>query len=248
MGDNYLCALHSNQKCQPQTSWIIHLTLVVILQTLFKRNSNLLTLNRKPCLIFVAVLRNLDVAVLLDWSTSFRDDHWNYILDYVRGFVDRLGISPDPRGTHVCLIGYSSSASVVFNFKAPQNVAYVKGRLNGVTRQAGYRRPDKALELGRSNLFTVTGGARQGAKRVNYTFSLVILPVDLVIQLLESTVMDLYRKLYKMVSAFNHINRESLRYILLFSIFNWFLNVLSLLQQVFLSASIYRFHYIFNLM
>ena len=81
--------------------------------------------------------------------------------------MDRLGISPDPRATHVSMIGYSSSASVVFNFKAPQNVAYVRGRLNGVTRQAGYRRPDKALELARSNLFTASGGARQGAKRVN---------------------------------------------------------------------------------
>ena len=113
------------------------------------------------------MLRNLDVAVLFDWSTSFRDDHWDYILNYVRGFVDRLGISPDPRATHVSMIGYSSSPSVIFNFKAPQNVAYIRGRLNGVTRQGGYRRPDKALELARSDLFTVTGGARPGAKRVS---------------------------------------------------------------------------------
>ena len=88
-------------------------------------------------------------------------------MNYVRGFVDRLGISPDPRATHVSMIGYSSSPSVVFNFKAPQNVAYVKGRLNSVTRQAGYRRPDKALQLAKSDLFTVAGGARDGAERVS---------------------------------------------------------------------------------
>ena len=117
--------------------------------------------------MFPAKLRLFDVAVLFDWSTSFRDVHWNYVLNYVRGFVDRLGISPNPRGTHVSMIGYSSSASVVFNFKAPQNVAYVKGRLNGVTRQAGYRRPDKALELARSDLFTASGGVRQGSRRVS---------------------------------------------------------------------------------
>ena len=113
-------------------------------------------------------LRLLDVAVLFDWSSSFRNDHWNYILNYVRGFVDKLGISPDPRATHVSMIGYSSSASVVFNFKAPQNVAYVRGRLNGATRQAGYRRPDKALERASSDLFTTSGGARQGAQKVNF--------------------------------------------------------------------------------
>ena len=113
------------------------------------------------------VLRNLDVAVLFDWSTSSHDDHWNYILNYVRGFVDKLGISPDSRATHVSMIGYSSSPSVVFNFKAPQNVPYVRRRLSGVTQQRGYRRPDKALELAQSDLFTVAGGARPGAKRVS---------------------------------------------------------------------------------
>ena len=123
-------------------------------------------MQNKVVFFFAAVLRDLDVAVLFDWSSSFRDDHWNYILNYVRGFVDRLGISPDPRPTHVSMIGYSSSASVVFNFKTPQNNAYVKGLLNGVRRQAGYRRPDKALELARSDLFTTSGGARQGSKRV----------------------------------------------------------------------------------
>ena len=113
-------------------------------------------------------LRLLDVAVLFDWSSSFRDDYWNYILNYVRGFVDRLGISPDPRATHVSMIGYSSSPSVIFNFKAPQNVGYVRGRLNGVTRQAGYRRPDKALELARTALFTASGGYRTRAEKVSW--------------------------------------------------------------------------------
>ena len=65
------------------------------------------------------------------------------------------------------LIGYSSSAGVVFNFKAPQNVNDVKRRIDGLTRQAGYRRPDEALKLASSDLFTPAGGARDGARRVN---------------------------------------------------------------------------------
>ena len=82
--------------------------------------------------------------------------------------MNRLGISPDPRATHMSMIGYSASARLVFNFKAPQNVAYVRGRLNSVTRQGGYRRPDKALELAKSELFTANGGARQDAEKVRW--------------------------------------------------------------------------------
>ena len=111
--------------------------------------------------------RNLDVAVLFDWSTSFRDDHWKYILNYVQDFTDRLGIADYFRATHLSMIGYSSSASVLFDFNAPQNSAAVRRRLSSITRQAGYRRPDKALELARTALFTANGGARQGAQRVS---------------------------------------------------------------------------------
>ena len=64
------------------------------------------------------------------------------------------------------LIGYSSSAGVVFNFKAPQDVNDVKRRIDGLTRSAGYRRPDAALKLASSDLFTPAGGARDGAKKV----------------------------------------------------------------------------------
>ena len=111
------------------------------------------------------------MAVLFDWSSSFRDDHWNYTLNYAKAFVERLGISSHPKGTHVSMIGYSSSPQVVFNFKVPQNMIYITERLRTVTRQAGYRRPDRALDLARTDLFTASGGARQGAKRVILSFS-----------------------------------------------------------------------------
>ena len=122
---------------------------------------------RDTFIAFAVQLRLLDVAVLFDWSTSFRGGYWNFILNYVRGFVNKLGISPDPRATHVSMIGYSSSPSVIFNFKAPQNIAYVRRRLNSVTRQPGYRRPDKALELARTALFTASGGYRMRAQKVS---------------------------------------------------------------------------------
>ena len=66
------------------------------------------------------------------------------------------------------LIGYSYSAGVVFNFKSPQNANDVKRRIDGLTRQAGYRRPDEALKLASSDLFTPAGGARDGARKVKF--------------------------------------------------------------------------------
>ena len=110
--------------------------------------------------------RPLDVAILVDWSTYYTIEYWQYILSYLKNYVDELGISPDSKGNHVSLIGYSSSAGVVFNFKSPQNVNDVKRRIDEMTRQVGYRRPDEALKLASSDLFTPSGGARDGARRV----------------------------------------------------------------------------------
>ena len=111
--------------------------------------------------------RPLDVAILVDWSTYYTNQYWQYIQSYLRSYVDQLGISPGSKGNHVSLIGYSSSARVVFNFNAPQNGNNVNGRIDGLTRQAGYRRPDEALKLVSSDIFTTAGGARQGARRVS---------------------------------------------------------------------------------
>ena len=123
--------------------------------------------------------RFLDVAILVDWSTYYTDEYWQYILSYLKSYVDQLGISPDSKGNHVSLIGYSSSAGVVFNFKAPRNVNDVKRRIDGLTRQAGYRRPDEALKLASSVLFTPSGGVRDGTRKVcsrySYTKDLFVL-------------------------------------------------------------------------
>ena len=65
------------------------------------------------------------------------------------------------------MIGYSSSAEVVFNFTVSQNSNDLKKRIDGVTRQAGYRRPDKALKLAISDMFTPYGGERDVSQRVS---------------------------------------------------------------------------------
>lgn len=111
--------------------------------------------------------RVLDVAVLFDWSSSLHDDHWTSTLNYVEQFVERLNISPDPKGVHVSIAGYSSSPQIVFNFKAPQNMDYVRQRLRIITRQPGYRRPDKALDLARKVMFTESAGTRKESEKVN---------------------------------------------------------------------------------
>ena len=123
---------------------------------------------RNNFLIISVKDRPLDVAILVDRSTYYTNEQWQYILSYLRSYVDQIRISPDPKGNHVSLICYSSSAAVMFNFNAPQNVDDVKRRIDGLIRQAGYRRPDEALKLASSDLFTPSGGARDGARKVCY--------------------------------------------------------------------------------
>ena len=112
----------------------------------------------------------------MDWSDSFRDEHWRYILNYLRGFVNGLGVSADrAKGTWVSLIGYSSTASVVFNFNGGQNLDQVRRQIDSLWRQAGYRNPNAALQLARNRIFTTAGGSRNNARKVCSYFEVLLL-------------------------------------------------------------------------
>ena len=135
----------------------------------FFLNEECVLLNKSNCLFFNLIYledRPLDVAILVDWSTYYTFEYWRDILNFLRSFIDQLRISPGSKGNHVSLVGYSSSARVVFNFKAPQNANDVRIRIGGLKRQVGYRRPDEALKLASSDIFTTAGGARDGSRRV----------------------------------------------------------------------------------
>ena len=128
----WVVVFKNNVKIQKQNNTkfsllvVLHVNFFCFKEILFIRKATE-HFYKDTSITFAVQLRLLDVAVLFDWSSSFRDDYWNYILTYVRGFVDRLGISPDPRATHVSMIGYSSSPSVIFNFKAPSKCWLCQG-------------------------------------------------------------------------------------------------------------------------
>lgn len=106
------------------------------------------------------------MAILVDWSTYHPERYWQDILSYLGNFVEQLGISPNSNGNHVSLIGYSSAARVVFSFKDSQNVNEIQRRIKGLDRHVGYRRPDEALKLAGSDIFTQAGGVRDVARKV----------------------------------------------------------------------------------
>ena len=111
----------------------------------------------------------MDVAILVDWSTYFTEAYWQYILTFLRNYVDGLYSLPEAQtgGVRVALIGYSNTARVVFDFNSGTNAAYIKNQIDSLRRQAGYRRPDMALVVARRDLFISAGGARPGARRVS---------------------------------------------------------------------------------
>ena len=127
---------------------------------------------------FLTVLsqpRPLDVAILLDWSSSFTTSQWNYILTYLRDYIQGLKISSDARGARVALIGYSSDARIVFDFNFGQAMADVYRRIASIRQQAGYRSPRSALLLART-LFSTANGARIGSRRVMLSLNLYFTP------------------------------------------------------------------------
>ena len=114
----------------------------------------------------------LDLAILIDRSLAKDAGRWRWVLYYLRNFVNNLGISPTAEGTRVGLIGFDGSASVVLTFNQLRNdqinAAEVLRYINGIRFQAGYRNPVNALRLARTRLFTVSGGARIGSRRVSF--------------------------------------------------------------------------------
>ena len=133
--------------------------------------------NENKLLVYSSAPRRpLDVAILVDWSNSFRNEHWQYIVNYLRRFIERLGVSADrAKGTWVSFIGYSSTANVVFNFNGGQNLDQIRNQINSLQRQAGYRNPDVALRLARSNIFTAAGGSRNNARKVKTCYIFMFL-------------------------------------------------------------------------
>lgn len=175
-----LCCMFLWTSCRTPYNWlwvpdivffIDSIEMLPLLKTLcfFSNENKLLVYSSAP-------RRPLDVAILVDWSNSFRNEHWQYIVNYLRRFIERLGVSADrAKGTWVSFIGYSSTANVVFNFNGGQNLDQIRNQINSLQRQAGYRNPDVALRLARSNIFTAAGGSRNNARKVKTCYIFMFL-------------------------------------------------------------------------
>ena len=117
-------------------------------------------------MFLIATDQPLDIAFLVDCSSYTTDEKWKFILSFLQNAIDQLRILPGTKGNHLALVTYSSSALAVYDFNGSQNVTDIKKIIGTMKRRAGYRRPDEALKLASSSIFTPGSGARDSAKKV----------------------------------------------------------------------------------
>ena len=91
----------------------------------------------------------------------------------VKGFLERLVNEFDisETGTHIALIGYSTTASVVLKFndlvEGKLNAVNVKRYIQNVPHTRGFTYIDKALNLADKEVFNEKNGMRKDVSQVN---------------------------------------------------------------------------------
>lgn len=123
--------------------------------------------------VSVSLAGALDVAILVDSSDDISAPNWANIIQFIKTFIGRFpNVDSTPQGTRFGLISYATSPAIHFNFKrlsgANINTKQFVALVDTTPRQNGNkRRIDRALELAETGLFTPSGGARDGAKKVS---------------------------------------------------------------------------------
>ncbi|XP_031572994.1 collagen alpha-6(VI) chain-like [Actinia tenebrosa] len=123
-------------------------------------------------IVFGAPVRPLDIGIAVDSSQDITAQNWNYILTYIREFIGSFSnISPAFEDTRFALISYANQPKVYFTFKSvPDNQISAAGYqqlVSRMPRQTGNaRRIDSAIQLARTDLFSLAGGARLNSRRV----------------------------------------------------------------------------------
>ena len=121
-------------------------------------------------------VRPFDIALAVDSSPSISTQNWNYILNYLRVFIQYVNkidkISAAADGSRFGLVSYAAQPKVIFTFNTLQgsslNAKEVLALVDKTTRQSGEpRRLDLALQAVKRDVFSVSGGSRPKSRRVS---------------------------------------------------------------------------------
>lgn len=114
---------------------------------------------------FSVCLGEVELAFLVDSTASSRTD-FQEVKNFVWSVIENFEISSN--GTRVGLIGFSSGASVVFNFPlSVENVSRLREMTdNIIMAESKDHRAERGLHLARTDLFSEKGGLRPDAPKV----------------------------------------------------------------------------------
>ena len=114
---------------------------------------------------FSVCLGEVELAFLVDSTASSRTD-FQEVKNFVWSVIENFEISSN--GTRVGLIGFSSVASVVFNFPiSVENVSRLREMTdNIIMAESNDHRAERGLHLARTDLFSEKGGFRPDAPKV----------------------------------------------------------------------------------
>lgn len=141
--------------------------------------------------LFTVTVTPLEIAIAVDSSPSISQQNWQFILNYMRTFIQSVGqIAAGPGGTRFGLISYAASPKVIFTLNTLQGEQLTEQRvlaLVGKTgRQSGQSlRIDLAIQSAQRDVFSLRGGSRPKARKVSCLVLLLLLLLLLMVLLLH---------------------------------------------------------------
>lgn len=110
----------------------------------------------------------LDFAFVVDTSGSISRRNFVRQREFIEQMIDGFDISEE--GTHVAIVEYSSTASVVLKFNSftgvQLNAVNLKRQARKLPHQRGYTYIDKGLHLTNTEVFSVKGGMRPNVTKI----------------------------------------------------------------------------------
>ena len=103
---------------------------------------------------------------MVDSSKSVGEGGLQEAKNFVRAIIDNFKISNND--TRVGVIGYSTQASVIFDFQfsADNNILLLKETIDNIPNAEGGAKTERALQLTLTDLFSAKGGSRPEVAKI----------------------------------------------------------------------------------
>eukprot|EP00038_Savillea_parva_P025702 m.49022 g.49022 ORF g.49022 m.49022 type:complete len:1684 (-) comp7070_c0_seq1:3358-8409(-) len=109
-------------------------------------------------------VNRLDLAFLIDGSSSLTDTDWNSSLSFVNQLIEPRTVGSD--SMRVAVTAFATNVTVVTTFSTGQNKTNVQNAVSALVQPGGGTRTSTAIAYVDNNIFVAAAGMRSGVERL----------------------------------------------------------------------------------